>query len=97
MRLIKNATLLVEEFNQRDVPPYAILSRAWKEDEINLHGSQSKFSQEQEGLCEDTKLLHACMRGRRFSLLYQYLSHRECPPRPQCPIKVDDIAAKLEG
>ncbi|KAH7076197.1 heterokaryon incompatibility protein-domain-containing protein [Paraphoma chrysanthemicola] len=36
MRLINTATLVIEEFNPRNVPPYAILSHTWEEEEMSL-------------------------------------------------------------
>lgn len=36
MRLINTATLQLEDFTLRDIPPYAILSHTWAEDEVTF-------------------------------------------------------------
>ncbi|KAH7063821.1 heterokaryon incompatibility protein-domain-containing protein [Paraphoma chrysanthemicola] len=45
MRLINTTTLVVEEFNPHNVPPYAILSHTWEEEEMSLQEMRStRFS-----------------------------------------------------
>jgi hypothetical protein len=36
MRLINTSTLLLEDFTLRDIPPYAILSHTWANDEVTF-------------------------------------------------------------
>lgn len=50
MRLINTATLQLEDFTLRDVPPYAILSHTWAEDEVTFQeiiavGRDSRWKQ----------------------------------------------------
>lgn len=44
MRLLNVKTLLLEEFFDRDVPPYAILSHRWADGEVSFQDIQSKDS-----------------------------------------------------
>ncbi|KAI1359592.1 HET-domain-containing protein [Xylaria arbuscula] len=41
MRLLKCATLTFEDFVQRDVPPYAILSHTWGDEEVSFSDMES--------------------------------------------------------
>lgn len=36
MRLINTTTLALEEFTEQDIPPYAILSHTWSQNEVSL-------------------------------------------------------------
>lgn len=41
MRLLNTSTLQVEDFLEREVPEYAILSHTWQEDEVTFQDIQS--------------------------------------------------------
>ncbi|KAH7088930.1 heterokaryon incompatibility protein-domain-containing protein [Paraphoma chrysanthemicola] len=61
MRLLNVSTLLVEEFNQRDVPPYAILSHTWEEEEVSLQDIQSGSAHSKIGYA---KIQNCCKQAR---------------------------------
>ncbi|KAH7068983.1 heterokaryon incompatibility protein-domain-containing protein [Paraphoma chrysanthemicola] len=61
MRLLNVSTLLVEEFDQCDVPPYAILSHTWEEEEVSLQDIQSGSAYSKKGYA---KIQSCCKQAR---------------------------------
>jgi len=57
MRLLHSKTLKLEEFNGKRVPPYAILSHTWGEDEISFQDSQCRDADKKAGY---EKIKHCC-------------------------------------
>jgi hypothetical protein len=49
MRLLHAKTMQLFEFWGKDVPPYAILSHTWEEDEVSYQEIQSSKAQSKKG------------------------------------------------
>jgi hypothetical protein len=67
MRLINTSSLLIEEFLQRMVPEYAILSHVWQDEEVNLKDVQSGSASAKEGYA---KIVNCCKKAADDG--YQY-------------------------
>jgi hypothetical protein len=49
MRLLRTDKLEVVEFQGEDIPPYAILSHTWAEEEVSLQGVQQGLAESRRG------------------------------------------------
>lgn len=67
MRLLNAWTLQVEEFSERNTPPYAILSHTWGDQEILLHDIQSGNAQSLKGF---SKVEGCCKQAQNDGLQY---------------------------
>lgn len=74
MRLIHTSTLQLESFLGQDIPPYAILSHTWGEDEVSYdhvrRGIQYNLKKPSRGLC---KVLNTCAQARQDNLHYAWI------------------------
>jgi hypothetical protein len=72
MRLINTVTLQLEDFTLRDIPPYAILSHTWAEDEVSfqdmLTGNQNLRSKQ-----GYAKIVETCRLAVEQSLGYAWI------------------------
>lgn len=62
------ASTYLEDFTNRNIPPYAILSHTWEEDEVSFQSMQDPVSaRRQRGF---QKILHSCQQARKDRLEY---------------------------
>lgn len=73
MRLLNVETLLVEEFNVRNTPSYAILSHTWGDEEVRL---QDMWAGRASSLKGYTKMLGCCEQARNDGLEYVVSARR---------------------
>jgi hypothetical protein len=67
MRLVNTSSLLIEEFLQRMVPEYAILSHVWQDEEVTLKDVQSGSASAKKGYA---KIVNCCKKSAEDG--YQY-------------------------
>jgi hypothetical protein len=58
MRFLNAESMLLEEFFDQDVPPYAILSHRWQDEEVSLQDMQNATAAKKK--VEYSKMLHCC-------------------------------------
>ncbi|KUJ11357.1 HET-domain-containing protein [Mollisia scopiformis] len=67
MRLINTTTLQLEEYFDRKIPPYAILSHRWEEEEVTFQDMIA------EGAANSFKITGCCQRAREDGLKYAWI------------------------
>ncbi|EAW14126.1 HET domain protein [Aspergillus clavatus NRRL 1] len=70
MRLFNCSTLKLTEFLGEDVPPYAVLSHRWQDEEVTFQDIQSGISQGKKGY---EKVLACCTQAQRGGLDYVWV------------------------
>ncbi|EPE09010.1 HET domain-containing protein [Ophiostoma piceae UAMH 11346] len=76
MRLINTKTLIQREFNGqpgRDIPPYAILSHTWTEDEISYREFSRGVSFERQSSTGFLKIQHCCSVARGLGINWAWI------------------------
>jgi hypothetical protein len=58
MRLLNSTTLELAEFTERDLPPYAILSHTWENEEVSFQDMQCSDPKSKKGY----KKIQSCCR-----------------------------------
>lgn len=74
MRLINARTLLLEEFQDSDLPSYAILSHTWDEDEISFDDMNTISIRPTRKLSQGyVKIQYACTQARQDDLTHVWV------------------------
>ncbi|KAF1850392.1 HET-domain-containing protein [Cucurbitaria berberidis CBS 394.84] len=70
MRLLNTSTLKIEEFLQRQVPEYVILSHTWEEEEVSFQDMQSGSAHAKKGYA---KIKSCCKKAAEDGFLYCWI------------------------
>jgi hypothetical protein len=70
MRLLNTSTLQVEDFLDRDVPEYVILSHTWEEEEVTFQEIQSFANPKKKGY---TKIRSCCEKAASDGFAYCWI------------------------
>lgn len=73
MRLINTQSLILGEFNEGNVPPYAILSHTWGEDEVSFEQISSLSRPELQQMAGYRKIEAFCSKARDWDFEYAWV------------------------
>jgi hypothetical protein len=73
MRLLNTFTLKLEDFFNRTIPPYVILSHTWGEDEITYQDMRGMTTSELEKKASYSKLQGACAQAKEDGFKYIWI------------------------
>lgn len=78
MRLIDTDTLILHEYNEASIPPYAILSHTWGENEVSFEQMTTLSHNELAKVAGYDKIQRCSSQARNWNLRYTWVSSAYC-------------------